>query len=480
MSGLACGAFFILDGQSSDTMDESPPFQQEYLNSVSLRKSVRFIYVHKRMDYFRAFSWVPGRTSQEPVDSAINYFNLHAIFIDQNNCMPTLRLKSIDVFRAVTMFLMIFVNDLWTLHGVPVWLEHMPAGADGLGFSDIIFPAFLFIVGLSVPLAIRSRLSRGDSSATIFTHILLRTLALLIMGLFHVNLESYSSTAVLPKPYWEILITVGFFMIWLDYPKEKRRLREILQIAGILILVVMAMIYKGETDNGEVVWMKTYWWGILGLIGWAYFFSSVIYLLLRRNRLWLAGIFLLVLILNVCSHLGWPFLPLGWKSGMSWLSFIDTTNIGLVMGGVLASVFYAEMNEKTKRIALLYTLAAASFLLYGFISRPLWGISKIGGTPSWMAICLAISLAGFLILIWLVDKRGKENWFRWIRAGGTATLTCYLLPYLHYPLLTIWPGLRLPDAIRTGLPGIIKSLLYALIIILLTELLAKKRIRLKL
>ena len=65
-----------------------------------------------------------------------------------------MRLASIDVFRALTMLLMIWVNDFWSLTGVPKWLQHASATEDYMGFSDVIFPLFLFIVGLSLPLAI--------------------------------------------------------------------------------------------------------------------------------------------------------------------------------------------------------------------------------------------------------------------------------------------------------------------------------------
>src|SRR5689334_25384277 len=103
--------------------------------------------------------------------------------------MPSLpnRIASIDVFRALTMFLMIFVNDLWTLKEIPAWLEHTKAREDGMGLADTVFPAFLFIVGLSIPFAIGSRLSKGQSKQTIFGHILFRGIALLVMGFFHVN-----------------------------------------------------------------------------------------------------------------------------------------------------------------------------------------------------------------------------------------------------------------------------------------------------
>ncbi len=88
------------------------------------------------------------------------------------------RLLSIDAFRAVIMLLMIFVNTLWTLKDIPGWIGHRAAQDDGLGLADTIFPAFLFIVGLSVPYAIQNRLKKGDTKAEIGWHILIRTLPL--------------------------------------------------------------------------------------------------------------------------------------------------------------------------------------------------------------------------------------------------------------------------------------------------------------
>ena len=73
------------------------------------------------------------------------------------------RLASIDVFRALTMLLMIFVNDLGTLTNIPLWLEHTRAEEDGMGLADTVFPAFLFIVGLSIPFAIGNRWAKGVS-----------------------------------------------------------------------------------------------------------------------------------------------------------------------------------------------------------------------------------------------------------------------------------------------------------------------------
>ena len=77
------------------------------------------------------------------------------------------RLQSIDVFRAVTMFFMIFVNDVDGVEKIPGWIKHIDAATDGLGFADIIFPAFLFIVGLSIPFALSKHMQSGESKAKI-------------------------------------------------------------------------------------------------------------------------------------------------------------------------------------------------------------------------------------------------------------------------------------------------------------------------
>src|SRR6187401_2418035 len=88
------------------------------------------------------------------------------------------RITSIDILRALTMVLMIFVNDLWSLKNIPEWLEHVAPGVDGIGLADVVFPAFLFIVGLSLPFAVENRRKKGDSELQLVKHVLVRTIAL--------------------------------------------------------------------------------------------------------------------------------------------------------------------------------------------------------------------------------------------------------------------------------------------------------------
>lgn len=382
------------------------------------------------------------------------------------------RSGAIDAFRALTMLLMIFVNDLWTLEGVPSWLEHASAAEDKLGFADIIFPAFLFIAGVSIPYAISSRLNRGESKTAVCSHIALRSFALIVMGVFHVNLEAYNHAAILPRPYWELLITFAFFLIWLDYPAAVRlEKKRMMQWSGIILLLLLALIYQGGTP-GHDEWMRFRWWGILGLIGWAYLITSLLYLVVRNNMLIHLLLIAVFVFLNAAARMGWletkPFLaPIA--EGMPVLTMI----------GVVVSLLYQQFGRPIYiRFWAALGLLTIGLFIFGFLTRPIWGIHKINASPSWITICAGLNIIVFGCLVWLIDIQKRGKWFATIKPGGSSTLTCYLLPYIHYPLYSI-AGVTLPLLMRTGLMGIVKSLLYALIIILIAGLLEKRGIKIR-
>jgi len=377
---------------------------------------------------------------------------------------------------------MIFVNDFGFDKGVPRWLEHAGRMEDALDFSDIIFPAFLFIVGLSIPYAIAKRVERGVRQNNVLFYIITRSFALLLMGFFHVNLENYDRVgAFIPKPYWQILITVAFFLVWLDYPsKMEKAKKQLLQGLGILILVVMAFFYRG-LKQGNPIWMRPQWWGILGLIGWAYLLCAVIFLYVKNNIKAIAGALIFFLFFNIAFHAHWlDFL----KPARTYIWIVgDGSMPALTMAGILISVLYKKFADENKLQKMWRVFCAMSVLLLaaGFILRPfLGGISKIRATPSWVMICTGINIFSFMIFIYLIDIRQKQNWFSVIRPAGTSTLTAYLLPYIYYAILNIfYPALVLPLVFREGIAGIIKSFLYALVIVIVTGIVEKRKIRLR-
>src|SRR5579885_2576564 len=71
------------------------------------------------------------------------------------------RIASVDALRGLTILLMVFVNDLG--RGAPSWMHHIqPPNADGMTLADVVFPTFLFIVGVSIPLALERARAAGE------------------------------------------------------------------------------------------------------------------------------------------------------------------------------------------------------------------------------------------------------------------------------------------------------------------------------
>ena len=381
------------------------------------------------------------------------------------------RILSIDVFRAITMLLMIFVNDFWSLKGIPLWLEHARADQDFLGFSDIIFPCFLFIVGMAIPYAIRNRIAKGDSHIRILSHILLRSLALVVMGFFTVNISNLNAEASgLSRQVFEILMVIGFFLIWNVYPKSedwKKYLFNGFQVVGILILILLVYLFKGGREG--VGQMTPQWWGILGLIGWTYLISAPIYLFARKSPAILLLFWFLFTMLNIADHAGWLHTPIPGGGAFQ----------GFAFAGIAASLMTdrAITHDKQRILPLSFIRVGFLLLIAGFVLREFFIISKIQATPTWVFLCNGIAFWFLAVIYYVVDLKGKANWFNLIKPAGTSTLTCYLIPYVYYSVATF--AFTLPLFLKTGVIGLVKSFVYAMIIIGITAILGKMKIKLK-
>lgn len=388
--------------------------------------------------------------------------------------MKPQRIASIDVYRALTMFFMIFVNDFWSITGVPHWLEHAAAEEDMLGFSDIVFPSFLFVLGMSIPLAIDIRIGKDESKFTVLRHIFIRSLALLIMGLFTVNTESGVASVVgISKPVFVLCMLLGFFLIWNSYPqtenKKKRRLYSALKIAGVAILAVLIFIFRDSSGGG----FQPRWWGILGLIGWTYFLCAIIYLFFNKKRILLVSAFLFFILLCIAGT-------------NKWLGVFDNVIPGngcfhaFTMAGMLISLLFnkSESSVRLERKVLMSIATASVFFCAGYISRSFWIISKIQATPTWLFLCAGISILFYVFIYWLVDLKNKKRWFNIIEPAGTATLTCYLIPYFLYSIFAII-HFSLPAEILISPVGLIKCAFFSFFTIGVAALLSKIGIKLK-
>ena len=383
------------------------------------------------------------------------------------------RLLSIDIFRAVIMFLMIFINEISSVKNLPSWIHHATANGDSMGVADMVFPAFIFIMGLSIPLAINNRIKRNDSDYEIYNHIVNRSAALIIIGFYQVNLDVYNPASYLPKAVWTLIVTTSFFLIWLNYSKTFNKLIKYSLIAtGWLLLLIMALLFKSK-NSPQIFTMQTLWWGILGILGWSYLVCTIVYYIFKKSFYSLIIIFILFGSVNIAQHAGFLNEKI-WVIG-------DASSITLTMGGIICTMVYVKIINKImyKKLWVYLTASATFFILLGFLLRPYTeGISKINSTPAWVFICLGFSILLFEIFIYIIDIRGHNNLFNSIRPAGTSTLTCYIMPYFIVYLMQLF-DIKYPEFLNEGIGGIIRGFSISFLVIWIVGQMEKKNLVLK-
>jgi drug/metabolite transporter (DMT)-like permease len=398
------------------------------------------------------------------------------------------RNHTIDIFRALIMFTMIFVNDFWKIHDVPHWLEHAAYGEDFMGLSDIVFPCFLIAVGLSIPYAIERRMAKGYSVESTLGHILLRTFSLLVMGAFIGNSEFRLSPEAPYRigVYWFIMVA-SFILVWNNYPRDasagRKRLFRLLQLIGLCGLLYLAFTFRNP--KGGV--FSTYS-SILGAIGWTYLVCATIYLLARDRMnilvpIWAGFILVCILVTPLREAFGGHSI-LNFPEPNFFNGMLDTLHIGngclvsFTMSGMLISIIAARnANEKDGKVLTMAIAAAAVFLILGIIAHRFWIVTKIGASPVWLFYVLSIATALYVFLDLLV-RHNLTGWSKAIEPAGTATLTTYMIPYVFYGFADV-TGVVLPDWLTHGFMGLVNSFCFAFIVIFVTWVLGKLHIKLR-
>ena len=390
------------------------------------------------------------------------------------------RIQSIDIFRGLTIFVMVFVNDLAGVSGLPAWMYHVPADADAMTFVDVVFPAFLIIVGMSIPLAVTRRLDKGDSVLQIYKHILIRSFGLIVLGVFMVNAEEMNvDETLIPSSWWNVLLYLSAILIWNQYPRVDQRRKNLslgLQLLGVVTLMVLAFLFR-KGEPGELTGLTASWWGILGLIGWAYLISTTAYLIIRNNLALLLAVF--VLFIFVAIGLMSPDLELPvlfeWLKGQA----SHIVHAALAISGIILTLLLQRgASDESGNTQIKWILSYGAFCyLTGFFLRPLYGISKIHATPTWALYSIASCCLVFVLIHWLVEVKGIKRWADFLKPAGKNPLLTYILPYLFYAAI----GLSfLPAIFNTGLLGLMRSVVFTLFILGVAGLLTKWNIRLKL
>ena len=406
---------------------------------------------------------------------------------------PTERLASLDAFRGFDILVMIFVNYIAGMPGIPFFLRHAETYMDTFTLTDVVFPGFLFIVGVAIPLSLEKMRAVGESLFKIIRRVVLRTAGLLFLGVLFVNERRYSEAATgISRDLWYLLALLATVSLWMTYPKtekpSRRRLYLGLRIAAAALLLILVVIWRGQNPDGTFSGLRHSWWGILGMIGWIYLAGSLFYLLVKGDRAWLMGGLGFQVALYVgARHGALDFL--GPVNDFVNVGSLFGSHLAIVTAGMLLGTLFTPASSGLKPRARMVWMAvfSAGLLASGFLLRPLHGFSKNQGTESY---CLATAgICGLLLLLfyWLMDVIKLRSWAAFLRPIGRNPLLAYILPDIVRSLGDLISGLLhidlwkavFPHWERGGVPGMLSAAAMTGVILLLTWALTRQKVILK-
>ena len=357
------------------------------------------------------------------------------------------RLVSLDAFRGLVILAMTWVNYIAGMPGIPYWLEHSSAQADGITLPDLVFPAFLFIVGVAIPLALRRAAAEGVSAA-LLGKLLWRSASLMLAGVMLLNAGSYDeANAALPRAWFYLLFYVAMVLLWRHDPQAQRRWPK--WLGGVLMLLLV-LAFRPV--------LETSWWGILGMIGWGYLACSLAFVLAAGGSAPLAGVFAAMLALylgGMAGALDW--LPAQLRAFVNIPQVLGSTAANVMAGVLVGNLFRVDMPHRLRMRQMAWM--ALAFIAAGLLLRPYHGINKVHATASYTLVCAGLALALFLFFYWLADVRQHRRAVAWLLPAGSNALLAYILPdlfeqaaaVLHLPRVW-WPFLA-----SGGFPGLLNA-----------------------
>jgi predicted acyltransferase len=368
------------------------------------------------------------------------------------------RMVSLDVLRGLTIAFMILVN-----HGghQAYWpLQH--SDWNGWTPTDLVFPTFLFLVGVTIVLSLESRLSRGDTPNSVVPRILRRFILLFCLGLF-VN--------GFPKFPWAHLRIYGVLqriaicyligsLIYLWTRHAKHRVTVLLVLLGVSLVGYWALMR----------WVPVPGYGLPG--------RDIPFMDKDAN-----------LVAWLDRHIFPGRLYEGTRDPEGLISNLPA--VGTTLLGILTALWLRTNRTIGRKCAGLLGGGVVCILL-AELWNPWFPINKKLWTSSFVLFTAGCALVLWALMMWLTEIKGwKKGWTGFWLVFGTNAIAAYVFSEIVSPLmamipmgshlnLNIWIQRHLLAAVH---PVANASLCYAIFIVLLCWLpmavLYRKRIFLK-
>lgn len=313
---------------------------------------------------------------------------------------PRERLLSLDVFRGLTIAGMLLVNDPGSWGSIYPPLEH--ANWNGWTPTDLIFPFFLFIAGVTTHLSLNARRAQGASESDIRKQIVRRGLLIFLFGFMMNGFPYFTWTAIPGVTDPTFLHRVGDRLLhW--------RIMGVLQRIGVAYLVA-ALLTQGRTVKQQVttivVLLYGYWFAMTllpvpdtGVLGQLAIGAPEHTMAAWWDRL----------------LLDWSRFGLGnhtWVSSVTWDPegiFSTIPAVATAMLGNLAGQWLSVKRPLTDRLNALFAVGALG-MMTGLMWNWSFPINKSIWTSSYVVFCAGMAAVAIATIMWIVDVQQVKGW----------------------------------------------------------------------